>query len=255
MREPLRRIQAYWDAYADRIDAAASTRPSREFFAEVKAQHDKVYNYANHILDLHSLKGRSLLEVGCGIGLDTVEFARHGAQVTAVDLSPRCLALAKRLLGYHNVNATLAVGNAEELPLPARSFDIVVARGVLMYAVNDLRIVDEIFRVLKPWGEANILLHNQFSWYTFLARISRANLYDEVSDPPINRLYSIWKAREICKKAHSFQIFLDRFPTTTKVHRGSLAWLYNQVIVPCSDMLPRRFLRPFGFYIILQATK
>lgn len=254
MEEAIKAVQQYWDAYAACLEVSGKAWGSKEFFAEIKSQHDKVYAYANHILNLASLEGRALLELGCGIGLDTVEFAVHGAEVTAIDLSPTCLDLAKRLLAYHNLEATLEIGNAEELRYPSNRFDIVIARGILMFTPNDSRIFDEIFRVLKPGGEANILLHNRFSWYVFLAKMSGTNLVHEAADPPVNKLYSVGEVRKIFAKFSVYQIFFDRFPSTAK-RAGIFAQLYNQVFVPFTRMIPNVMIRPLGYYMIIKAIK
>jgi ubiquinone/menaquinone biosynthesis C-methylase UbiE len=255
MDEALKQVERYWDAYAAGLDVQGTPWGSREFFAAIKAEHDQAYAYANHILDLAKLEGRSLLELACGIGLDTIEFARHGAAVTAIDLSATCLDLAERQLAYHNLQATLEIGNAESLRYPANSFDFVVARGILMFTRKASRVVDEILRVLKPGGEANILLHNRFSWYVFLAKISGTNLVHEAKDPPINKFYSVWQVQKMFGKFSSYQIFFDRFPLTTTKRTGTFAQLYNQLVVPFARTIPNAIIKTFGFYIIIKAIK
>jgi ubiquinone/menaquinone biosynthesis C-methylase UbiE len=254
MQELITTVQQYWDTYSSRLEVPGKTWGSREFFAKIKSEHDKVYAYANEILNLANLKGRCLLELGCGIGLDTVEFARCGADVTAIDLSPTCIELAKRLMLYYNLDSTVEVGNAEKLKYPSNSFDIVVARGLLMFTPNDSRVLSEILRVLRPGGEVNILLHNRLSWYVFLAKISRTNLVDEVKDPPVNRLYSIREVQEMLAKFSSYKIFFDRFPSKTK-RMGILAQIYNQGFVSLAQIFPSVVIRPIGFYIIIKAIK
>jgi ubiquinone/menaquinone biosynthesis C-methylase UbiE len=255
MEEAIKRVQQYWDAYATGLEVQGKPWGSKEFFSEIKSEHDEAYAYANQLLNLANLKGRSLLELGCGIGLDTLEFARHGAEVTAIDLSPMCIALAKRLLAYHTLEATLELGNAEDLSYPPDSFDLVIARGILMYTPDDSRVADEIFRVLKPGGEANILLHNRFSWYAFLAKISGTNLFHEAGDPPVNKLYSVSEARQIFAKFSSCRIFFDRFPETTTKRTGVFAQLYNRAFVPVTQIFPNAMINYMGFYIIIKAFK
>ena len=255
MEEATKRVQQYWDAYAANLQVPGKAWGSEGFFAALKSEHDKAYAYTNQILTLVNLKGRFLLELGCGIGLDTVEFARHGAQVRAIDLSPTCVELAKRSLAYENLEATLEMGNAEDLHYPADSFDVVIARGILMYTPDDSRVIDEIFRVLRPGGEANILLHNRFSWYTFLAKVSGTNLFHEREDPPVNRLYTVSQVRSRLLNFSSLQIFLDRFPKATTKRTGGFAQLYSRVFVPVFQLFPSLVIRPIGFYIIAKAVK
>jgi ubiquinone/menaquinone biosynthesis C-methylase UbiE len=251
----MKEVEEYWEAYAKGLEVAGEAWGSQRFFAAIQSEHGKAYAQANQILNLNRVRGRSLLELGCGIGLDTVEFARHGASVTALDLSPACVDLARRLLSYHSLEANLMISNAEDLPYPSDSFDFIVARGLLMYTENDSNVMNEIWRILKPGGEANVLLHNRYSWYAVLAKIAGTKLYSEPHDPPVNRLYSIQEVTTMLAKFSSYKIFFDRFPAITKKRQGVVASLYNRVFVPLFNVLPKRPLRHTGFYIIAHAVK
>ena len=123
-----------------------------------------------------------------------------------------------------------------------------------MFTPNDSKVVDEILRVLKPGGQANVLLHNRFSWYAFLAKVSGMKLIHEAQDPPLNRLYSVWQARKIFSRFSFQEIFFDRFPSTTN-RRGTLPTLYNQVFLRLARIFPTTLIRPMGFYIIIRAIK
>jgi ubiquinone/menaquinone biosynthesis C-methylase UbiE len=254
MTSSIAAVQAYWDAYTKDLRVPGTEWGSPQFFSAIKSQHDQAYAVANRILNLDAVSSRSLLELGCGIGLDTVEFARHGAQVTAIDASAVSLELAKRLLAYHRLTASLVFGNAEDLPFPPAAFDIVVARGILMFTPNESRLIDQIFRVLKPGGEANILLHNRFSWYVLLARLSGANLVHPSRDPSVNRLHTNRSARRLFADFSRVHVYSDRFPTKTP-RAGSLAPVYNSLVVPLAQRLPRAMLNPFGYYLIIKAIK
>jgi SAM-dependent methyltransferase len=247
-------VQQYWDTQAKGLEVDVVPRGSEAFLARIKAQHDQVYAYANRLLNLSGLQGRSLLELGCGIGLDTVEFARHGASVAALDLSPTCVHLARRLLADHDLDARLTVGDAEQVPYAAGRFDVVVARGLLMFTPSDARVVGEIFRVLKPGGSAQVLLHNRFSWYALLAAASGTPLVDTNSDPPVNRLYSVREVRCLFRDFASCHIVRDRVPDRT-ARPGGLAWLYNHAFVPFARALPSTVTRVVGYYLIVHLVK
>lgn len=254
MQSSLAEVGQYWDAHARTLEVPGAAWGSERFFSAIKAQHDQVYAYANRVLNLPELEGRSLLELGCGIGLDTVEFARNGAAVMAIDVSPTCIGLTKRFLAYQGLDATVSVADAEHLPFPDERFDVVVARGILMFTPDESRTVSEIFRVLRPAGVVQILLHNRYSWYAALAAASRTNRLHENGDPPVNRLHSIRETKRLLSDFSSVQVCLDRFPTATG-RRGRLARLYNSVFTPATAVLPKFLIKPLGYYIILQAIK
>lgn len=98
------------------------------------------------------IKGKRLLDLGCGAGEGAVYFAKQGADVTAADLSPRMLELVGRVAKLHNTSLTTQVVTADNLNVfDSDSFDIVYA-GNLLHHVDKQRCVDEVHRILKPGG-------------------------------------------------------------------------------------------------------
>ncbi|MHA2320005.1 MAG: class I SAM-dependent methyltransferase, partial [Candidatus Hodarchaeales archaeon] len=228
---------------------------SREYFQEIKIHHDKAYALCNQILNLPSLNGKSVLEIGCGIGLDALAYAKHGAHVTAIDLSHVCIDLANRYFADNKMRGVIEIGNAERLTYDSNSFDVVVARQVLMFTPNTQKAVDEMYRVLKPGGTAVVLLHNKYSWYALLGKITGTNLIAETKDPPVNNLHSTKEVKKIFQKFSQMNIFFDRFPYKTNRRTGTFIKLYNYIIVPFSKILPKAIMQTFGWYIIIKAIK
>jgi len=248
-------IEKYWSKYALGLESLAKGDNFTGIYQQIKQNHDKAYTFANSLLDLPSLKGKSVLELACGIGLDTLELARHGANVTAIDVSRTCIDVAKEALNYQNLDVDFLVANAEELCFPDNSFDIIIARGILMYTVHPDKIIYEINRMLKLNGKAFLLLHNKYSWYVFLAKISMRNLYNDKRDPPINRLYSLRETKELFRGFSSIKLFLDRLPSKTANRNGVIAGIYNNIFVPSCKLIPKSIMKLAGFYIIAEVTK
>ncbi len=99
------------------------------------------------------LKGRELLDLGCGAGETSVYFALQGAEVTACDISSEMLRVATRLADKYAVKLRLFKMKAEELKFPDASFDCVFGNGVLHH-VELLPAIRQVRRVLKPGGIA-----------------------------------------------------------------------------------------------------
>lgn len=253
----IKEVQQYWDEYTASIQAQFTNERygSKNYFREIRKHHDKAYDLSNQIINLSSLKGKSVLEIGCGIGLDALLYAQHGACVTAIDISPTCIDMAKRYFSYHDLQARFEIQNTEVLGYADDSFDVVVARQVLMYTPHPEWAVAEMLRVLRPGGKAITLLHNRYSWYALLGKLSGTNLVAQVKDPPVDKLHSIVQARKMFKGFSAVDIFLDRYPSKTDRRSGVLAMLYNIGFVPLVSMVPTRILRPFGYYIVIKATK
>jgi len=109
--------------------------------------------YAFHILG--DVKGKTILEYGCGDGVNTVLLANRGANVIALDLSPELIAVAKQRLLAHGITSGVdfIVGSAHNLPLPDNSVDVVFGIAILHHL--DLALAsNEVQRVLKQHGLA-----------------------------------------------------------------------------------------------------
>lgn len=95
---------------------------------------------------LGDLRGKRLLDLGCGLGEVSVYFATQGAQVTACDLSSGMLDASSRLAVANGVRVSTHLADAEDLRLPADSrFDIIYA-GNLLHHVD----IDRTLAKLKP---------------------------------------------------------------------------------------------------------
>jgi ubiquinone/menaquinone biosynthesis C-methylase UbiE len=119
-------------------------------------------------LSYESTAGLDVLDVGCGQGIDLVEYACAGARPTGIDLTPRHIALARSHVEALGLTATIVHGDAEHLPFHDKSFDHVSSNGVLHHTPNMPAALREIFRVLRPGGQARILVYNRRSFHYWL---------------------------------------------------------------------------------------
>jgi len=107
--------------------------------------------------------GLKVLEIGVGLGADYEQWLKAGAIATGIDLSAKSLELTKRRCEAAGFKPDLQQADAENLPFPANSFDIVYSYGVMHHSPNTARCVREAWRVLKPGGEARIMLYHHVS--------------------------------------------------------------------------------------------
>jgi ubiquinone/menaquinone biosynthesis C-methylase UbiE len=258
MQKELKALQEYWDEYPCGIQVSEKAIGTKEFFDEIKTKFDRTYQAYAHsqkLLRFPEWRGKSVLEIGCGIGMDAIEFARHGAHVTAVDLSPKNIQLTKQYFSHNNLTGTFVVGNAEQLCLPDNSFDLVVAIGVFIYTPNIEKALDEVLRVVKPGGEVICMFWNRISWYTMLVKLSGTHFDHEVKDAPMINLYSVKELRGLFGKFSQVETETDRFPTKTIKRSGLLASLYNYGLVPLLQLVPMPIMKRFGFHIIVRAVR
>jgi ubiquinone/menaquinone biosynthesis C-methylase UbiE len=121
--------------------------------------------------------GRRVLEIGVGLGTDHLQFARAGAEMTGIDITPRSISLTSRRLEQEGLTSELRVMDAERLEFEDDSFDVVYSFGVLHHTPAPERAFREVRRVLRPGGVFLGGLYNRRS--AFVARM----LYQRLIEP------------------------------------------------------------------------
>lgn len=143
---------------------------TREFFDTVEAHRYAVYApWMREVMEFDGFAGLDLLEVGCGMGSDLLQFARGGARVTGLDYTPRSVEISRRRFALYDVPGKFTLGDAENLPFPDATFDVVYSNGVLHHTPDTQRAIHEVHRVLKPGGVAKIMLYHRSSLYYWLS--------------------------------------------------------------------------------------
>jgi SAM-dependent methyltransferase len=110
-------------------------------------------------------KNKKVLEIGCGIGTDTVEFVQSGAKVWAVDASKNSIEMAQKRCP----RAFYMVANAEEF-LPIGPFDLVYSFGVLHHTPHPEKVLQRAHDALVDVGELRIMLYAKWSWKHLFTR-------------------------------------------------------------------------------------
>ncbi len=101
------------------------------------------------VMGFKKFAGARLLEVGCGMGTDLLQFARGGAKVTGIDLTPRSIAISRRHFEIYGQRGDFAISDCEKLPFTSESFDVVYSNGVLHHTPDTEGAVRELHRVLR----------------------------------------------------------------------------------------------------------
>lgn len=164
MTELKERVRAHWEAEPCGSSLARAEPGTREFYAEVERERYRLEPYIHDFAQFERWHGRDVLEVGVGLGTDFVRFARAGARATGVDLTEAAVAAVRRRLDLEGLAAEVLVGDAERLPFADGSFDLVYSYGVLHHTPDTARAVMELRRVLRPDGEARVMLYSRRSW-------------------------------------------------------------------------------------------
>jgi ubiquinone/menaquinone biosynthesis C-methylase UbiE len=123
------------------------------------------------------VRGKSVLDAGCGTGIFSIIFARNGAgRVVGIDISPGSLETAKGLKERFNLsNAEFRLQDMLRLPFADAVFDIVWAWGTVHHTTDPLRAVSELIRVLRPGGSLFLAVYKRTK-VTFIHEIIRRTL-------------------------------------------------------------------------------
>jgi ubiquinone/menaquinone biosynthesis C-methylase UbiE len=122
-------------------------------------------------MPLADLKGKTILEIGPGAGGHSALFAKYGATMISADLThSRAQSTQAKfdLMGDQAAHCQAMQSDAETLPFADNSFDIVYSNGVLHHTPDTERSIDEVYRVLKPGGQAVIMLYCKSSWHYWI---------------------------------------------------------------------------------------
>lgn len=246
-------VRQYWDQHIH--DLAISTHPpgTPGFFADLDAYHFEKLHHLLRLVDFNAWRGRPVLDVGCGAGVEVVRFARGGARVAGVDVSTQAAALTAQNVAQQGLRALVASADGEALPFSDNTFDFVYAHGVVQYAANDRAVVAECARVLKPGGLAVFQVYNRISWLHALSKVMRVPLEHE--DAPVLRRYSIGEFRKLLRGFAKIDIVAERFPVKSRLHKGWKGAVYNGLFVGTFNAVPRALVRRFGWHLLAFCRK
>ena len=169
---PITAVQQYWDARPCNIRHSQAAVGSRQYFDEGEARKYFVEPHIPAFAEFHRWAGKKVLEIGCGIGADTINFARAGATVTAVDLSSASLDLAKqraKVFGFED-RIRFYQADAERLSevVPPEKYDLVYSFGVIHHTPHPENVIAQIQRhYLDRGGTLKLMVYNHRSWKVF----------------------------------------------------------------------------------------
>src|SRR2546426_5563554 len=239
---------------------------TREFFDAV--EHHRYQEYAPwmpEVMGFDEFAGARLLEIGCGMGTDLLQFARGGAKVSGVDLTPRSIEISRRHLDVYGYQGEFATTDAEKLPFANDSFDVVYSNGVLHHTPDTAGAIREIHRVLRPGGQARVMLYHQHSlnyWGQIIlhhgllhGELLRGNSpaeimskyveFNESGGRPLVKVYSRREARNL------FSMFREVKVQVEQLTRPEL-YVLGRVI---PERMFRRLRQSVGWNVIISARK
>jgi SAM-dependent methyltransferase len=251
-------VRAYWNRRPCNVRHSTSPVGSKEYFDEVEARKYFVEPHIPRFADFERWRGKKVLEIGCGIGTDSINFARAGAEVTVIDLSDESLELCKKRFDVYGLKANFYRGDAEELSavVPVEKYDLVYSFGVIHHTPRPERVIEQIKLYCKPSTELRLMLYSKWSWkvlWIILAYGKGAvwrsdELVREYSEAqtgsPVTYYYSFrgvrWLLRDYdvvkVQKDHIFPYRIDKYVK----YEYKWVWYFRWLPTPWFSWLERR---------------
>jgi ubiquinone/menaquinone biosynthesis C-methylase UbiE len=203
------------------------------------------------------LKGKHLLEVGCGMGYDSLEFLRRGVRVTATDLTPNAVNLTRRHFEIEGVQAEeVRTANVLDLPFEDNAFDAVWANGVLHATGDTAGAIRETRRVLKPGGRAIIChFYRKPSWMYLLHRWGRENIEYKEEDPPVNEFLTEQEILEMFEGFEILEAVQEHYHALPVRRSGLKAALYTYGFKPVYNLIPAPIAKRLAYKYSVMAVK
>src|SRR5260221_2354715 len=168
------RVRVFWQAHPCGTKFSDAQMGTPEFFDRVEAHRYTKEWHIPEAADFGGTRGLKVLEIGCGLGTDGAQFAKAGADYTGIDLTEAAIGLARTRFEISGLPGTFQVADAENLDFADASFDRVYSHGVLHHTPDTARAICEIHRVLKPGGQAIVMLYHRGSYnYRIAIRVLR----------------------------------------------------------------------------------
>jgi SAM-dependent methyltransferase len=257
------RVKTYWEDHTlglQYVKASHLRAGTAEFFEHIRPWMNP-YKFPEIMprieREARLLAGKHLLEVGCGMGFDALEFLKRGVRVTATDLTQSAVDVAKRHFEVAGQRPeAVHTANVLALPFPADTFDAVWACGVVHHTGNTAKAVREIHRVLKPGGRAIVShMYRRPSWMYFLSKYGRENIEFKEEDAPITHFVREAEALAMFSGFVIESAVQDHYRCLPVARTGLKAALYTYGFKPLYNLLPAPIAKQLAYKFSVTAIK
>ncbi|HEY3578966.1 MAG TPA: class I SAM-dependent methyltransferase [Pyrinomonadaceae bacterium] len=239
---------------------------TREFFDAIeKHRYEEYAPWMPRVMGFDQFRGARLLEIGCGMGTDLLQFARGGARCTGIDLTPRSVEITRHRFKLYDVRGAFTIADGERLPFASETFDVVYSNGVLHHTPDTAGAIREVHRVLRPGGTAKVMLYHRNSlnyWFEIILRrgmlggeflrgrsaeeiMSRVIEFSDHDARPLVKVYSRKEAKAL------FSQFREVAVEVEQLTREELRFLAPLI----SDKSFRKLSTKVGWNVIVTAKK
>jgi ubiquinone/menaquinone biosynthesis C-methylase UbiE len=162
-RPPKLAVHDFWNVASCGEVYTDGATVAEQLEAHARARYE-LEPYLRPFARFHEAAGLDVLEVGVGMGADHLEIASaRPKRLCGVDLTERAIDFTSKRLALNGLRSELHVADAEALPFPNESFDLVYSYGALHHSPDTPKAVEEAWRVLRVGGKARIMIYHKWS--------------------------------------------------------------------------------------------
>lgn len=238
----------------------------RRFFDSCYFAHKKDSIPFSRLIPYDRLRGRLVLEIGCGVGSLAAELSRQEACVCALDLADRSVALTKLRFNLYSLPGVIVQADGQRLPFSDNSFDYVWSWGVLHHTDDTELAIREVHRVLRPGGEAAVMLYHKGSFRYWvhlilirgilmgkLMRMSQQDLVTHYTDGYVAKHYTRHQVSRLFSGFRNLRIHI--FGQKSELVPIPASGLKTIIIKAIPNSLAAWFFKRFGWFLFAEIEK
>lgn len=186
------KIINYWDKQPCNVKHSKKKFLSKKYFSEVRQKRYKVEPHILKFANFKKLKNKNVLEIGCGIGTDGIEFIKNNANYVGIDVSKKSLDIFNKridVLNLRNKNPSIIEASAENLSfVPKKKYHLIYSFGVIHHTMNMKRAFSEIYKMAHKHTQIKIMLYAKNSYKNYMKDISNYRYEAQKGCPVVHKV-------------------------------------------------------------------
>lgn len=268
MQQEKQAVHDFWDDASCGEDLYLEGDDAEAYAAQARERYE-LEPFILDFADFASAGGKTVLEIGVGLGADHQRYAEAGATLYGIDLTERAVQHTRHRFEQLGLSSDLRVGDAEALPFDDDTFDVVYSWGVLHHTPNTATAIEDVRRVTRPGGDVRVMMYHKRSfvglmlWVRYaLLRLrpftSMDTIFDRYMESPGTQAFTVAEAEALFADFSEVEVdtVLSHGDLLTSSagqrHKGPLIRLARRV---WPRAIIRRLFPKYGLFMLISAVK
>jgi SAM-dependent methyltransferase len=255
------KIKNFWNAQPCNLNHSKKKYLSFDYFEEVKKKRYFVEKHIINFADFKNYKNKNVLEIGCGIGTDAIEFIKNGANYFGVEYSNKSLLIAKERVKIYNLqkkNYSFLLDDCQTLKKIKKlkiKFDLVYSFGVIHHTPDMQKCFNSIYDIINKKTEIKLMLYAKNSYKNFLLNYTPYRYEAQKNCPVVHKVDKNDINNLINKKFKIVSIKQDFiFPYIIKDYRAN-----KYKMIKHFEVMPKKIFnvlkKSIGEHLLIQLKK